>query len=396
VADGSDDRRPVGEPSMYLPLFALLLGAFCIGTTELVVAGILPALAADLGVSIPRAGLLVSGYAIGVAVGGPALMVLAARFPRKPALIGVILLFMVAHLGCVLAPGFAALMGARMVAAAAHGTFFGLAIVLATSSVPPERRATALSIVIGGIGVANIVGVPLGAAVGNVWGWRATFALIAGFAALAALAVAILVPDARSGKTGMSLGRQVRALLNRTVLSAYAVVVLMMTATFSLITFVAPYLAETAGIGPDVLPLVLLGFGVVGALGTFGGGRLTDAAPSATLFGSCLISAVGFGTLWLAMTASVAVGMVAIAAIAAGVSVAALAAQNRILVGAFRAPELASTLMSAVFNFGIAAGAAGAAATLDAGLPLAHLPSIGLAATATATALVVAALLTDK
>jgi MFS transporter, DHA1 family, inner membrane transport protein len=173
-------------------------------------------------------------------------------------------------------------------------------------------------------------------------------------------------------------------------------VVLMMTATFSLITFVAPYLAETAGIGPDVLPLVLLGFGVVGALGTFGGGRLTDAAPSASLLGSCLISAVGFGTLWLAMTASVAVGMVAIAAIAAGVSVAALAAQNRILVGAFRAPELASTLMSSVFNVGIAAGAAGAAAALDAGLPLAHLPSIGLAATAMATALVVAALLTDK
>jgi DHA1 family inner membrane transport protein len=381
---------------MYLPLVALLLGAFCIGTTELVVAGILPAIAADLGVSIPRAGLLVSGYAISVAFGGPALMVLASRFPRKPALIGVILLFMAAHVGCALAPGFAALMGARVVAAAAHGVFFGLAIVLATSSVPPERRATALSIVVGGIAVANIVGVPLGAAVGNAWGWRATFALIAGFAAVAATAVAVLVPDARGARNPAPLRGQIRALLNRTVLSAYAVVVLMMIATFSLVTFIAPYLAETAGIGPDVLPLVLLGFGLVGAVGTFGGGRLTDAAPGPSLIGSCLVSALGYGTVWLMMTSSVAVGMAAIVAIAAGGSVAALAAQHRILVGAHRAPELASTLMSSVFNVGIAAGSAGAAAALDAGLPLADLPAIGLAATAAASALAAAALITDR
>lgn len=381
---------------MYLPLVALLLGAFCIGTTELVVAGILPAIAGDLGVSIPRAGLLVSGYAISVAVGGPALMVLASRFPRKPALIGVILLFMAAHVGGALAPGFAALMGTRVVAAAAHGVFFGLAIVLATSSVPAERRATALSIVVGGIGVANIVGVPLGAAVGNAWGWRATFALIAGFAAVAAVAVAVLVPDARGGRAATPLGRQVRALVNRTVLSAYAVVVLMMIATFSLVTFVAPYLDETAGIGPDVLPLVLLGFGVVGAVATFAGGRLTDAAPSASLVASCLLAAVGYGAAWLAMPRSVGVGMAAIVAIAAGGSVAALAAQHRILVGAYRAPELASTLMSSVFNVGIAAGAAGAAAALDAGMRLANLPAIGLVATAMASGLAVAALLTDR
>ena len=129
-----------------------------------------------------------------------------------------ILLFLVAHVGCAMAPSFAALMAGRMVAAAAHGTFFGLAIVLATSSVPPERRATALSIVVGGIAVANIVGVPLGAAVGNAWGWRATFALIAGFAAVAALAVALLVPDARGERTATPLGHQIRALMNRTVL----------------------------------------------------------------------------------------------------------------------------------------------------------------------------------
>ena len=339
-----------------LPLFSLLLGAFCIGTTELVVAGILPAIAADLGVTIPQAGLLVSVYAIAVAFGGPALMVLASRYPRKPAIIGVILLFLVAHVVCALAPGFKVLMAGRMVAAAAHGTFFGLAIVLATSSVPQHRRATALSIVVGGIGVANILGVPLGTAVGNAFGWRATFALIAGFAAIAALAVAIFVPDVRGARTATPLGHQVRALMNRMVLVAYALVVLLMIATFSLLTFVAPYMAETAGIGPDRLPLVLLGFGVIGAVGTFAGGGLTDRAPAASLLASFLLTAAGYGAAWLAMPHSAAVGMAAIAAVAAGGSVAALAAQHRILVGAFRAPELASTLMSSVFNVGIAAG----------------------------------------
>ena len=268
---------------MLLPLFALLLGAFCIGTTELVVAGILPAIAADLGVTIPEAGLLVSGYAISVAFGGPALMVLAGRYPRKPGIIGVLLLFLVAHLACAMAPSFAVLMAGRMVAAAAHGTFFGLAIVLATSSVPEDRRASALSIVVGGIGVANILGVPLGTAVGNAFGWRATFLMIAGFALVAALAVAAFVPDARAARTATPLGRQVRALLNRVVVKAYALIVLMMIATFSLLTFIAPYMAEAAGVGPDRLPFVLLGFGLVGAVGTFAGGGLTDRFPGASL-----------------------------------------------------------------------------------------------------------------
>jgi DHA1 family inner membrane transport protein len=381
---------------MYLPLFALLLGAFSIGTTELVVAGILPAIAADLGVSIPDAGLLVSGYAISVAFGGPALMVLASRYRRKPALIGVILLFMAAHVACALAPGFAALMGARMVAAAAHGTFFGLAIVLATSSVPPERRATALSIVVGGIAVANIVGVPLGAAVGNAFGWRASFALIAGFAAVAAAAVAALVPDAQGDGTQTPLGRQIGALMNRTVASAYALVILMMVATFSFVTFIAPYLADTAGIGPDLLPLVLLGFGLVGAVGTFSGGRLTDAFPAGSLAASYLAAAAGYGLVWLAMPRSVPVGMAAIVVIALAGSVAALSAQHRILIGAFRAPELASTLMSSVFNIGIAAGAALAAWALDAGMPTADLPLIGFLAMAAASAIAVASVLTDR
>ena len=172
---------------MLLPLFALLLGAFCIGTTELVVAGILPAIAADLGVIIPDAGLarlrLRDQRRLRRPGADGARRPLPAQARRSSAC------------SCSsssptsaarMAPSFAALMAGRVVAAAAHGTFFGLAIVLATSSVPADRRATALSIVVGGIGVANILGVPLGAAVGNAFGWRATFVMIAVFALVAA------------------------------------------------------------------------------------------------------------------------------------------------------------------------------------------------------------------
>lgn len=379
-----------------LPLFSLLLGAFCIGTTELVVAGILPAIAADLGVSIPDAGLLVSGYAISVAFGGPALMVLAGRFRRKPAIVGVLLLFLVAHLACAFAPSFRALMAGRMVAAAAHGTFFGLAIVLATSSVPEHRRATALSIVVGGIGVANIVGVPLGTLIGNAFGWRATFLMIAGFAAIAATAVAVFVRDGGAKRTAAPLGRQIGALMNSTVVGAYALVILMMIATFGLVTFIAPYMAETAGIGPDRLPWVLLGFGVVGAAGTFAGGQLTDRFPSASLITSYLAAAAGYGLLWQGMPRSTAIGMAALVAIAAAGSVAALAAQHRILVGALKAPELASTLMSSVFNVGIASGAALAAWLLHGGMPIAHLPLLGFAAMVLASAVAGVSLLADR
>ena len=268
---------------MYLPLFALLLGAFCIGTTELVVAGILPAIATDLGVSIPRAGMLVTGYAVAVAIGGPLMMAVAGRWSRKRGIIGVTLIFMLGHLVCGFAPSFAMLMTGRVIAAAAHGCFFGFAIVLATAGVPVHRRATALSIVVGGVNIANVIGVPLGTAVGNAFGWRATFFMIAACALVAALAIAVLVHDTSTARTGRPLGQQIRALMNRTVLTAYGIIVLQMTAVFALLTFIAPYMQQVAGIGPEGLPAVLLASGVAGTVGVFAGGALVDRAPTAAL-----------------------------------------------------------------------------------------------------------------
>lgn len=380
---------------MVLPLVCLLLGAFCIGTTELVVAGLLPAIATDLGVSIPEAGLLISGYAIGVAIGGPAMMSLAGRLPHKRGIIVVLGIFLVAHLLCAIAPGFAALMAGRMLAAAAHGCFFGFAIVLATASVPPERRGFALSVVAGGIGVANIVGVPLGTAIGNAFGWRAAFVMIAAFTLVAILAIAAFVPPATVAREPAPLRAQVRTLANRRVLTAYGMIVLQMTAFFGLISFVAPYLAEVADIGPDRLPAVLLTIGVAGAVGMFAGGWLTDLRPGRSLVAGYGLGALATAVVWLAMPRSAAIGIAAMAIASTVGSIASLAAQHRVLAGALRAPELASTLMSSVFNIGIALGASLGAWAIAAGLPLASLPLIGVIALTAATLAAVTSLAGD-
>jgi DHA1 family inner membrane transport protein len=381
---------------MYLPLFALLLGAFCIGTTELVVAGLLPEIAADLGVSIPRAGMLITGYAIAVAIGGPLMMTVAGRWSRKRGIVGVMLVFMLAHLLCGVAPSFATLMAGRVLAAAAHGCFFGFAIVLATGGVPADRRATALSIVVGGINIANIVGVPLGTAVGNAFGWRATFLMIAACTLVAAAAIALLVEDTAAERARASLGSQVRALMNRMVLGAYGMIVLQMTAVFVLLTFIAPYMDEVAGIGPDGLPGVLLLTGLAGTVGVFAGGRIVDRAPTGTLIASYPLAAAAMATVWLATPRSAAVGVAAFALAAAAGNIASLAAQHRILIGALKAPELASTLMSTVFNIGIAAGAGLGAWLIAGGTSYRALPLVGVATLAAATLLALAAVLGDR
>ena len=382
--------------TMVLPLVSLLLGAFCIGTTELIIAGLLPAIAADLRVSIARAGLLITGYAIGVAIGGPAMMTIAGRWPRKRGLLGVLAIFLVAHLGCAFAPGFTALMAWRVVAAAAHGCFFGFAIILATANVPPERRATALSIVIGGISLANIVGVPMGTAIGNAFGWRAAFLMIAGFTAVAGIAIAAFVPEAAVTRGRAPLSHQLRALLNRTVVTAYGMIVLQMIAFFGMIAFIAPYLDAVAGIGPDRLPGVLLAIGLTGAVGMFGGGWLTDLNPGRSLVAGYALAALAMTAVWLVTPHSALAGITALALVGTVGSVASLAAQHRVLAGSLHAPELSSTLMSSVFNVGIAAGAGLGAWAIAVGIPLTRLPLIGVVALTAATLLALASLRGDR
>ncbi len=179
---------------MPLPLFALAIAAFGIGTTEFVIMGLLPDVARDLAVSIPAAGLLVSGYALGVTIGAPILAVVTAKMPRRQALLGLIGVFIAGNLLCAIAPGYGLLMAARVVTAFCHGAFFGIGSVVASSLVAPNRRAQAIALMFTGLTLANVLGVPLGTALGQAFGWRSTFWAVTGIGVLAAGALALCLP----------------------------------------------------------------------------------------------------------------------------------------------------------------------------------------------------------
>src|SRR5918995_4089075 len=179
---------------MSLPLVALFIAAFAFGTTEFVIAGVLPQVAEGLDVSIPTAGYLVSGYALGIALGGPLLTIATARLPRKTLLIGLAVAFTAGQLACALAPGFAEMLLIRVAVAIAHGAYFGVAMVVAVGLVKEERRGMAVALILAGLTVSNIVGVPAGTAIGNLFGWRSTFWAMFALGIVAMLAMIVLLP----------------------------------------------------------------------------------------------------------------------------------------------------------------------------------------------------------
>ena len=180
---------------MPLAVYALTAGAFGIGTTEFVIMGLLPDLAADLGVSIPAAGLLITGYALGVVVGGPIIAVATARLPRKTTLVGLAVLFVVGNLFCALAPGYGSLMAARVVTALCHGAFFGIGSVVAAGLVAPNKRAQAIALMFTGLTLANVLGVPLGTALGQYAGWRSTFWAVTAIGVIAFIGLWRVLPN---------------------------------------------------------------------------------------------------------------------------------------------------------------------------------------------------------
>lgn len=365
---------------MYFPIFALFLGALSIGTTEFVISGILPAVAADMDVPISTAALLVTGYALGVAIGGPILTLATTRFPRKLVTLGVLLVFIGGHVLCASAPNYSVLMAGRIIAAVGHGAYFGVAVVLASLLAPKDKVGTALSILFSGVTIANIVGVPLGTAIGNAFGWRASFLLVMLIASAALVGVLLLVPaDGERRDQSANLGMQVKALLNRTVATSYALIILMMLSFWSFSTFIAPFYTEVVGLPPAWLPAALLGGGAVATIGIFVGGRLADRHPTATLQWSypalVLTCAAAASLAGLSLPVGLGVAMLLVFPL----TIVATVVQNRVIQGARDAPDLASTLISSVFNIGIAGGSWLGAAAVAGGMPYAQLPLIGVA-----------------
>ncbi len=362
---------------MPLPLFALFVAAFAVGTTELVVAGLLPALAADLSVDIPTAGLLITGYALGVAVGGPILMLSTGRLPRRALLLVMMLVFVAGNVLCALATSYWLLMGARLVISASHGVFFGVALVLATRLVSKGRQASAVSLVVGGITVANVIGAPLGTAIGNAFGWRMAFWAVAAIGVVATVALVVLVPAApkAGGQRSATMAAEIRAVLRQPILTSYAMIALTMIAFFTPYTFIVPILTQVTGLAIGLVPVLLFVSGVGGIFGNFIGGRLGDWKPMPAIVAVLVLEVVLYLAALPAVYNVIAMGTVFFLWSTVGFSFSA-PVQARILNAAHDAPNLVSTLISTAYNIGIAGGAWLGGAALNGGWHYAQLPGI--------------------
>jgi len=370
---------------MPIALWALAVGAFGIGTTEFVIMGLLPEVGADLGVSLSSAGLLVTGYALGVVVGAPPVAILTTRLPRKTLLLGLMLIFTLGNLACALAPGYGTLMAARVLTSLAHGAFFGVGSVVATSLVKPEKQASAIALMFTGLTLANVLGVPFGTWLGQAWGWRATFWAVTGVGIAAMLAIAAWVPHSRGDRGGSLIG-ELRALSRPQVLLGFAMTVLGFGGVFTAFTYIAPLLTELAGFSPGAVSPILLLFGVGLVAGNTYGGKLADRRLMPTLVGSLALLAVVLAVFSLTVHAKfAAVATVALLGAAAFATVPPL--QMRVLEKAGDAPNLASAFNIAAFNLGNAAGAWLGGLTIDHGPGLAATPLVAAAVTASGLAI---------
>ncbi|MER5853330.1 MFS transporter [Streptomyces sp. NPDC002012] len=346
-------------------LAALALGAFAVGTTEVVIAGLLPEVAGDLGVSLPTAGLLVSGYALGMVIGAPLLAVLGARVPRKQLLLWLVGLFIAGSLLSAVAPGYGALLAGRVLSALAGGAYVGIASVVAAGVVAPGRKASAIATVFMGLSIANVLGVPGGTLLGQALGWRAAFWAVTAVAVILLTAIALFVPFVPAG-TGTDFRRELAVFRHGRVWRALAATAFGWAPFLTVLTYITPMLTEVTGFSDRTVPLVLVLIGVGMTVGTPISGRLADRALTPTLYGA-LAGVTGVSLLLLAAVHSKP-------AAAAGFFLFGLAGaavipplQTRVLATAQGADSLASAANVSAFNIGNACGPLLAGSALAAG-----------------------------
>jgi MFS transporter, DHA1 family, inner membrane transport protein len=342
---------------MPIALYALAVGAFGIGITEFVIMGLLMEVGTDLGVSISTAGLLISGYALGVVAGAPILTTLTGRMPRKTVLLGLMVIFTLGNLACAVAPDYATLMAARVLTAFAHGTFFGVGSVVATGLVPAQKRASAIAIMFTGLTVANILGVPFGTWLGQGFGWRATFWAVTAVGLVALAVIAFAVPKDEAPAEPSDWRQDLKVLARRPVLLGLLTTVLGFAAVFAVFTYIAPILTEITGVSEQAVSPILLVFGGGLVVGNLLGGRFADRWLVPTVLGSMLALAVVLGLMTFAVHSTVlAVVFVGLLGAAGFATVAPL--QMWVMEKAEGAGQsLASSFNIAAFNLGNALGA---------------------------------------
>jgi DHA1 family inner membrane transport protein len=337
-----------------LPVFALALGAFAIGTTEFVTMGLLPEMAATFDVSIPTAGWLVTAYALGVVVGAPLLTAAAHRHPRRQVLVALLVLFTLGHVLSVLAPTFGVLVASRVISALTHGAYFGASALVARQLAAPGRQGQAMAMVATGVTVANVVGVPLGTAVGQHLGWRTTYGIVAVLGVLTIGAIARFVPSLEA--PGGHLRDELRAFGRPQVWLTLVITVLGFSGMFTVLSYITPLLTDVAGYSESHVPWLLVLFGLGTTSGNLLGGRLADWSIPRTLVGGFVCLAVVFTLFWATSAHAVAAG-VGVFAFGFNGFAMGTAIQARAILAAGGGASLVAASQQAAFNVGNALGA---------------------------------------
>lgn len=356
-------------------VWVLAAGTFLMGTTEFVVAGLLPELSGDLGVSTSRAGLLITAFAIGMIVGSPTMAMATLRLPQRQTLVLALAVFSLGHVVAALSSSFVVVLAARVVTALATGAFWSVGAVVATHAAGPASATRAMGVMIGGLTLANVIGVPLGSFAGQFIGWRGPFWALAVLAALAAVSIGRFIP-AQEQRANVSLRAELGALRQARLWLALSAAMLIMGGVLATYSYITPLLTDRAGIPQSAVPLVLIAFGIGALGGTTTGGRLGDRRPMATT----VTAAAATALVLLAMiplsdnavAVTVLVFLMGLTGFAVNPVVTALAVRF-----AGDAPTLTSALTTSAFNVGIALGSWIAGAALDSSLGLTGPPLVG-------------------
>ncbi|MFF5553415.1 MFS transporter [Streptomyces olivaceoviridis] len=360
--------HPAAPASDKLPfvVWVLAAGTFLMGTTEFVIAGILPDIAPDLGASVSHAGLLVTAFAVGMIIGGPAMALATLRLPQRLTLVLALAVFAAGHIVAALTSSFTVVLAARFATALATGAFWAVGFVIATTAAGPAKATRAVSVLMGGLTLANVVGVPAGSLAGHITGWRGLFWALAVLAALAAAVIGRFLPRTQQ-RAQVSVRSEIRALRQGRLWLALAAAVLIMGGVLATYTYITPLLTDRAGIPAGAVPLVLVAFGAGALGGTAIGGRFGDRRPMATTIPAAAATALALLALIPLSTTPVAavalIFLMALTGFTVNPVVTALAVRF-----ADDAPTLTSALTTSAYNTGIAAGSALAGQALASSL----------------------------
>jgi MFS transporter, DHA1 family, inner membrane transport protein len=359
-------------------LMALSVGAFGIGVTEFAPMGLLPVIAKDLGVSIPAAGLLISGYALGVMIGAPLMTLTTGRVPRRTLLIGLSGIFTLGNLLAAISHSYGLLLAARILTSFNHGAFFGVGSIVAAGLVAPERRASAVAAMFMGLTLANVIGVPLATWAGEHLGWRASFAGIAALGLATIVSLRLTLPALPAPEEGNAVA-ELRVLMRGKVLGALALTVIGSSALFTVFTYIAPILREATHASLGFVTAMLVTFGLGLTVGNWVGGKFADRSVDRTL----IVTLASLSAILIAIALSMSnAASTTILVFAWGVASFALVPplQVRVMTAAADAPNLASSVNIGAFNLGNAFGAALGGGVIAAGWGY---PAVALAGAAT-------------